>query len=594
MKHLLSTLLLLCSYFGFSQIDSVLVKVSQLSSNQEKLTLLYGQINSKWFSDAKAISTYSKLYDSIAVLENKPIYNARAYHYKGISNYLLEKHDLAIELYLKALRILESGNAYEDLTTVYNNLAACYKIRKDFVNTEKYYLKSLEVSEKANLDKFKAVSWNNLSMLYTENKIYDKADTMSVKAINYYKEINNTINLGIAYLNYGNLKIEKEEYEEAITSYNQAKKHVEKSQIPLLHGVSQTGIGIALTRQDKIQSALNFLLEGVEISKEINHQGQLLESYNALAEYYAKTKKFKEAYNLSIESQKLKDSILSAEQDKNMAEALTKFETEKKDSELKFLQLETEKKEQQKQLYLIIAFFGFLITTIVTFFLFRSKKRRTLLNKQKRLLEIAIEDKNILLKETHHRVKNSFQMVASLLFLQSRSLTDTEAKKALEEARNRVHSMAIIHQKLYTKDQLTGVDTKAYFEDLIDSVCESYSKISKDVKRIIDVQSIILSIETITLIGLIVNELITNVFKHAFTSTSKDHTLQVVFKEINEELVLIIKDNGLGIDTTENSNSFGLKLIDSLSKKLKATIAFVINKNEGTEVVLNISEYEKL
>lgn len=595
MKRLFFISLFLLSFYGFSQIDSVLVKVSKLPSNQEKLSLLYQQITAKWFSDTQAILTYSKVYDSIALLEREPIYKARAYNYKGISHYLLKEHDLAIEFYLKALRILELGSNYEDLTTVYNNLAACYKIRKDFINTEKYYLKSLEVSQKANLDKFKAVSWNNLSMLYTENKMYDKADTMLIKAINYYKEANNNINLGIAYLNYGNLKIEKNEYAEAITSYNEAKKYVEKNQIPLLHAVSQTGIGIAFTKQDKMPLALNPLLEGVEISKEINHQEQLLESYNALAEYYAKTKKFKEAYNLSIESQKLKDSVLSAQQDKNMAEALTKFETEKKDSELKFLKLETEKKEQQKQLYLVIAFLGVLITAIVSFFLFKSKRRRVLLNKQKVLLETAIDDKNVLLKETHHRVKNSFQMVASLLFLQSRTLTDVEAKKALDEARNRVHSMAIIHQKLYTKNQLAGVDTKEYFEDLVDSICKSYNETSKSLTKTLDIQSIILSIETITLIGLILNELITNVLKHAFEGdVEKNDTLHVVFKENSNELLLKVIDNGIGINKKRDHNSFGLKLIDSLIKNLKANISFTSKKNKGTEVVLNISKYEKL
>lgn len=595
MKRLFFILLFLLSFYGFSQIDSVLVKVSKLPSNQEKLSFLYQQITAKWFSDVQAILVYSKVYDSIASLESKPIYKARAYNYKGISHYLIKEHDLAIELYLKALRILELGSDYEDLTTVYNNLAACYKIRKDFINTEKYYLKSLQVSQKANLDKFKAVSWNNLSMLYTENKMYDKADTMLIKAINYYKEVNNNINLGIAYLNYGNLKIEKNEYAEAITSYNEAKKYVEKNQIPLLHAVSQTGIGIAFTKQDKMQLALNPLLEGVEISKEINHQEQLLESYNALAEYYAKTKKFKEAYNLSIESQKLKDSVLSAQQDKNMAEALTKFETEKKDSELKFLKLETEKKEQQKQLYLVIAFLGVLITAIVSFFLFKSKRRRVLLNKQKVLLETAIDDKNVLLKETHHRVKNSFQMVASLLFLQSRTLTDVEAKKALDEARNRVHSMAIIHQKLYTKNQLAGVDTKEYFEDLVDSICKSYSEKSNSLEKVLDIQSIILSIETITLIGLILNELITNVLKHAFEDgVEKNNMLQVVFKENSNELLLKVIDNGIGINKKRDHNSFGLKLIDSLIKNLKANISFTSKINRGTEVVLNISKYEKL
>lgn len=580
--------------FGYSQQDDVLLQLTKLSSNEEKLDLLYTQVKKKWFSDAKAINTYARLYDSIASMENSSLFKARVFNYYGIASYLKEEHDLAINYYFKAIRILEGNKNYSDLAEVYNNLGACYKIRNDFENTEKYYLKALKISEEIGENTTVAHLWNNLSLLYTENKIYDKADDMLSKAINYYASTKDSVNLGIAYLNYGNLKINKKEYQEAVFSYNQAKNFVKRQQIPLLYAVSQTGIGIALTEKGEMSSAKNYLLEGVEISKKINHHEQLLESYNALAEYYAKTRKFEEAYKLSIESQKLKDSVLSAQQDKNMVDALAKFETEKKDAQLKLLGLEAEKEKQQSRLYSIIAFFGILIAVLVGFFLFKSKKRRALLAKQKNLLETTLEDKNVLLKETHHRVKNSLQMVSSLLFLQSRTITDEEAKKAISDAQNRVRSMAIIHQKLYSEQQLAGVDTKAYFEDLIAEVFNGYNNKSNNTSYTTNIQSILLSIESITLVGLILNELITNVLKHAFNNKNSENLLNVFFKEENNILVLKVKDNGKGMDTINPKNSLGLKLVESLSKKLKAKMVINSDKKQGTEIVLYIKKYDKL
>ncbi|MCB0461094.1 MAG: histidine kinase dimerization/phosphoacceptor domain -containing protein [Flavobacteriaceae bacterium] len=565
-----------------------------MSTNEEKLELLYTQIKKKWFSDEKSINTYAILYDSIASLEKSTLFKARAFNYYGIANYLKGEHDLAIDYYFKAVRILEGSEHYSDLADVYNNLGACYKIRKDFENTEKYYLSALEISEKIGEQTTIAHLWNNLSLLYTENKIYDKADFMLSKAINYYAQTKDSVNLGIAYLNYGNLKINEKEFQQAIFNYKQAKNFVKREQIPLLYAVSQTGIGMALAEKGKMSSAKEHLLEGIEISKEINHHEQLLESYNALAEYYAKNKKFKDAYKLSLESQKLKDSVLSAQQDKNMADALARFETEKIDAQLKLFALEAEKEKQQSRIYLIIASFGVLITVLIGFFLYRSKKRRALLANQKELLEATLEDKNILLKETHHRVKNSLQMVSSLLFLQSRTITDKEAKKAMSDAQSRVRSMAIIHQKLYSEQQLAGVDTKAYFEDLIAEVFNSHTNKSNNAKYKTDIQSILLGIETITLIGLILNELITNVLKHAFKTKSSENLLDVFFKEENNRLVLKVKDNGSGMKTNKKQESLGLKLVDSLSKKLKANVVINSDKAQGTEVILHIEKYDKL
>lgn len=313
-----------------------------------------------------------------------------------------------------------------------------------------------------------------------------------------------------------------------------------------------------------------------------------------LIDIYKATGRNLEAVAMYEEYITAKDSLLSAEQDKNIADAIQKYETEKKDAQLKVLTLESEKAEQQKQLYLFLAFGGILIAGLIGFFLYKNSKKNTLLAKQKKLLEATVDEKNVLLKETHHRVKNSFQIVSSLLYLQSENIEDKEAKLAMKVAQNRVRSMVLIHQKLYSKDQLVGINTKEYFTDLTHDIFESHQFEGNAIEYSLEVESLVLDIETITPLGLILNELITNVLKHAFKPVNEKSGMHIRLKKIGETLQLQVEDNGVGMPSEIKESSFGLQLIKSLSKKLKATLSFQSTPSKGTLAILDMHRFNEL
>lgn len=307
-----------------------------------------------------------------------------------------------------------------------------------------------------------------------------------------------------------------------------------------------------------------------------------------------KKKEYKDAYEIVMESQKLKDSVLAATQDHNMAEALTKYETEKKDAQLRVLSLETEKAAHEKKLYLLLALAGLLVAALVGFFLFKNQKKNKQLAKQKKLLEATVDEKNVLLRETHHRVKNSFQIVSSLLYLQSENIEDNKAKLAMKEAQNRVRSMVLIHQKLYSKDQLVGINTKEYFTDLTNDIFESHQFEGNAFIYNLDVEPLVLDVETITPLGLILNELITNVLKHAFKPVNEESRMLIRLKRIGETLQLQVEDNGVGIPTEIKESSFGIQLIKSLAKKLKATLSYQSAPSTGTIAILDMRRFNEL
>ena len=188
----------------------------------------------------------------------------------------------------------------------------------------------------------------------------------------------------------------------------------------------------------------------------------------------------------------------------------------------------------------------------------------------------------------HHRVKNNLQIISSLLDLQATLIKDPQAAIALKEGRNRVHSMALIHKNLYAGRNMKGIAVKEYIENLGHNLLDSYNIENGSVTIDTDIDELELDIDTITPLGLILNELISNSLKHAFAN-SGGGTILVILKKDHENLFLKVKDNGGGFlpgVLTENQGSFGLRMIEKFAQKLKAELT--ITNNMGACITMTI------
>ena len=198
-------------------------------------------------------------------------------------------------------------------------------------------------------------------------------------------------------------------------------------------------------------------------------------------------------------------------------------------------------------------------------------------------LKSALLEKESLLKEIHHRVKNNMQIVASLMFLQAQNIKNQEALDILQESQDRVKSMSLVHELLYQSGNLSKVPFKEYIETLASSLRQSYG--AHDVLFQIEAESIDLPVDTAVPCGLIVNELVTNSFKHAFKQDVKrgneeglqSGILTVRFTRENGACVLSVSDNGSGFPADydwDSSSTLGLSLIRTLSTQLDAALEF--------------------
>jgi two-component sensor histidine kinase len=202
-------------------------------------------------------------------------------------------------------------------------------------------------------------------------------------------------------------------------------------------------------------------------------------------------------------------------------------------------------------------------------------------------IEIQLKEKELILKETHHRIKNNFISIAALLSLQSDSLSNKEAIFALQDAANRVSSMALLYEKLLLKDDYLTTSTKDYLDNLIEEIIKFFpvGLSLKVVKQISDLQ---LDPKVLIPVGIIVNELITNIMKYAFTGRDSG-IIEVALTGDRENIELIIKDNGIGLPEgfeLEKQNGFGLMLIKMFTEQF--TGSFLMENHIGTKSVVNL------
>lgn len=212
-------------------------------------------------------------------------------------------------------------------------------------------------------------------------------------------------------------------------------------------------------------------------------------------------------------------------------------------------------------------------------------------NKNK-IIEKQAADLEVLMKEIHHRVKNNLQIVSSLLDLQSHTITDAQAHEAVKEGKNRVQSMALIHQNLYSEDNIKGIRLREYITNLLQALCDSYNMTNDKVRINTQIDDLNLDVETMIPLGLTINELVSNCFKYAFRQIENGE-LNIRLQEKDDQLHLLVRDNGKGFPEgldMKTNRSFGLKMIRAFAQKLKAKLN--IYNDNGAVVEMIISKFK--
>ena len=206
-------------------------------------------------------------------------------------------------------------------------------------------------------------------------------------------------------------------------------------------------------------------------------------------------------------------------------------------------------------------------------------------------IKSSLIEKDILLKEIHHRVKNNMQIVSSLLSLQAGFLNDNKLKEVFNESRNRIKALALIHEYLYKSKELKKIDFANYINDLVQNLFLSYRVNLNKLKLMMSLDDIDFDIDTSINLGIIINELVSNSIKHAFNSeTNSENLIKIVLKEENNIIKMIISDNGKGFDYKRNFNepdSLGLQLVRTLVDQLEGFLNIKSDNGLEYQIIFN-------
>jgi two-component sensor histidine kinase len=517
-----------------------------------------------------------------------------AYSKKGAIPKAIEQILIGKRIYEKidtaTLNPQEKYKLAGQISVVNNTLANSYLRIENFDEANRYYDEAFEalMSMDAFSDAGVALS-NKADVLLKQSKyaealqLLEAGRKLKVKGNSNRRSIGfSDLNIGMAYVGLGRL-------DDAMQKYNTTLQLFEEEGFRIGSMYVLVERGLLYTELNQWENALNDCETGKILAiqnSEIEYQSK---ACKCLYTAYEKLKNYPLALENFQQYTVLKDSIFNEKNIKKLTQLEMQYAFDK-EQELQAVDLAAQKKQQKlivNALILLLFLSGIIAFSVYRGFLIKKKAEKALQHKNE-IISKALNEKEMLLKEIHHRVKNNLQVVSSLLSLQSRQLQDTGAQEALQESRNRVQSMALIHENLYQENNLVGVNTKDYFEKLVNSLLNNYNIDANKIQLTSDIDDVQLDVDVLIPIGLILNELISNALKYAFNDGA-DGKIHVTLKNETKHFLLMVSDNGIGLPENfeiAKSKTLGFKLIKSFSDKLKATLSILTE--QGTTVKLII------
>lgn len=506
----------------------------------------------------------------------------------GINYYFQGNFSKAIQYYDSSLALFDKLKYKEGMARSLNNLGIIYRIRRNYYKALEIYNRSLKIKEQIADSSGIAVTHYNLGYAYTF--LNDQVNSLKhfTLASEIYKRLDNqeevyktSMAKGAALYNLG-------EFDEAYKELRFAKDHIsQKNSLEYIQAMVY--LGAVLMHKDSANQGITYMENGFAIMENSGRIDLLKNISFELAKAYEQIEEHKKAAyhwkNYSV----LLDSLSGEQKQWAIEEMQARFDSREKENMIQIQEIELLRQRDQKKLYLIAAVLAVLLLTVSTLFAVKQFKLRKNLLIANRKIKKTLEEKDSLMKEIHHRVKNNLQMVSSILSIQSREISDQKALEAVNASKTRVQSMGLIHQFLYGEGEFRSIQMDAYVKNLTAYLLSAYNNPHKVLSIHADVEELYLDVDTAIPLGLILNELITNSIKHAFKNQSQGAVF-ISLKKVDGRLLLKVQDDGTGYDPAlPRKNSFGLTLLETLAKRLKAEVS--INSLSGTTIEYSITNY---
>lgn len=628
LRHTLILFILLATVHSLAQSPATIPKKDSV--------LIDSLLTSAWTSmrvDPRTSLQVLKGVDSF-ILTRKGLYTSSVLlYYYGIAYKNLNQYDSS-EWYMdKYIEWSLNHKAFKKLAPAYMAKANLYSDQNLYDKSMAAVTQSLRYYDELNDTLGIIIANGKMGYLLSETKRLTDANAYHTKALKLALEIKDTIEIATAYSNIG-LVFEKQVLFDSALAYFKRSEHLSiLQQDAYALAFDRYNIGNLLMKQNKLPEAGHYLTaaytaaiesevpgqiianqlllgtlylrqnrtkEGIQLMEdilkkypdEINLKDQV-ETFHSLQEAYQESGNLPKAIYYLQHWATLNDSLLNLDITRQVHQLELGYQTEQKEQAIQLLNAtnaltQSNLKTARLQTFglgIIVLIFSILLISIYRLL----RKTRV----QNVYIQKTLSEKETLIKEIHHRVKNNLQFISSLLNLQARQVEDEKTLSILKEGQNRVRSMALIHQNLYQEQNLTGIEIKKYFEVLIQSLFQSYNIAPGRIQLHTNIEPMQLDVDTMIPLGLIVNELISNALKYAFPG-ERQGIITVSLIEETGSLILLVADNGIGIQTEHQGqwgNSFGYRLIQAFKTQLDAKLS--VESDQGTVVTLKINDYKK-
>lgn len=486
---------------------------------------------------------------------------------------------------------LKNNKNPSQMYSVYNEFAGYYFHVGDIKEAIKYSKKALAEANKIhpNNDYSRAHAMSNLANLLFTDKQNKLAKMYINKSLQLSEKIKNPSQIYKCKLLLAELNLTEHNYNETIKLCNQVLINID---LPEYYLNANLYIASANNGLKKYQEALKVLnaidksmIEGFTPTNKMSYYQELSISNSALGNH-------KVAFdNLKIFNN-LQQIFLEDKGSMHTIGLQSKFQLREKNNELEKIKLEKQKIElknhqqnQEKKIWIAgVVLLIFFITIIIWAYQFR-KKGNFIFGLSRVQLQNSIQEKEVLVKEIHHRVKNNFQLISSMMHIQSMDKS-INVEEFVKRTNSRILSLSNIHEKLYLKDNLYQLDANEYVKEMAEYVKTSFLESDTNIEYQFSDDIVILDLETIMPLGLIINELLTNSYKYAFKNRSEG-LIEIKINRISaSKYKLIYSDNGVGFKGDVNfSKSIGMNLIEALCKQLHAEPKMNFDNGAHFEVV---------
>lgn len=580
--------------FDYARQGLALVNDS-ISKDAGFFYLLLGKIANEQGNPQQALRYYNKTLE-VAQALNYELGIAKSFQNIGVTHIRMGHYEKALKHYLDALNIYQKHNKNELVIGILNNLGTLHSCHlKNNQKAKTYFEQALDLTKNNDDHNFKSYILTNIGEMYLRQEAYEKATASFSEALSLAKKENNIQVIVNILKNLSTIHLAKEEYPPALQYAQESLEIREKAGFSLKIALEYLHHGNIYEKLGNNTTALHYYLKAQETALKIHSTPQLVKTYEALHRFFKKTKQFEKGYHYLCLYTRYKDSLFTTEKSKQLQQIQTKFDVENKQKEVQLLTNSLQIKELQNQQQqtavttLIIGLLAsvFILSTAIFAYIHKRKISKALEEKNKKIAT-TLQEREILLKEVHHRVKNNLQIVASLINLQHEFGNKTPPQEVLQKVQDKIEAMVIIHENLYKKGDLSSISFKTYIERLSSYFKTSYALSEQGISITTDVVDTPINIDTLVPCGLILNEIISNSIKHAFPPT---HNGAIMIKASlsDQGCTLAIKDNGIGFpkdfDPTKHKDSLGMQLIKGLSKQIKGTLS--ITSDKGTTYTLS-------